>query len=249
MFGVSVSISIDTAIIGAHADDNNGSASGAAYIFSRDHGGADNWGEVQKLTASDGTTDDYFGISAAISEDTAIVGANGDDDGRGAAYIFSRDQGGPENWGQVKKLTASDGAEDDEFGQSVSISGDIAIVGVHYDDTDNGVDTGSAYIFSRNHGGVNNWGEVQKLTASDGAADDHFGRSVSISEGTAIVGVPLDDDNGVNSGSAYIFSSHHCEMDFEPDGDVDGTDLVQEIIAGGTNIDLLAEDFGRADCH
>ena len=82
--------------------------SGSAYIFYRDQGGADNWGQVKKLTASDGAANDYFGFSVSISGDTAIVGAYGDDDNgvnSGSAYIFSRDQGGADNWGEVKKLT------------------------------------------------------------------------------------------------------------------------------------------------
>ena len=103
-----------------------------------------------------------------------------------------------------KKLTASDGAADDLFGWSVSISGDTAIVAAPGDD-DHGSDSGSAYIFSRDQGGADNWGQVKKLIASDGAADDCFGGSVSISGDTAIVGAEADDDNGTDSGSAYVY--------------------------------------------
>jgi hypothetical protein len=207
-FGLNVSISGDTAIVSAIRDDDNGSDSGSAYIFSRDQGGVDNWGQIKKLTAGDGAEDDQFGTGVSISGDTAIVGAYWDNDKgdfSGSAYIFSRDQGGADNWGQVKKLTASDGAEKDNFGYRVSISGDVAIVGAFYDD-DKGNNSGSAYIFSRDQGGADNWGEAKKLTASDGAADDRFGNSVSISGNTAIVGAPQNDDNGNDSGSAYIFS-------------------------------------------
>ena len=148
-FGESVSISGDTAIVGAYEDDDNGTESGSAYIFSRDQGGADNWGEVKKLLPSDGAEFDNFGYSVSISGDTAIVGAYRDDDNgdsSGSAYIFSRDEGGVDNWGEVKKLTASDGSYRDRFGHSVSISGDTAIVGAYQDD-DNGIGSGSAYIF------------------------------------------------------------------------------------------------------
>jgi hypothetical protein len=103
-----------------------------------------------------------------------------------------------------KKLLAGDGTFDDYFGVSVSISGDTAIVGAFFDQ-DNGVNSGSAYIFSRDEGGADNWGEVEKLTASDGALNAFFGNSVSISGDTAIVGAHADDDNGRFSGSAYIF--------------------------------------------
>ena len=202
-FGKSVSISGDTAIVGATVDYDNGEKTGSAYIFYRDYGGTDNWGQVKKLHANNAAAYDDFGFRVSISGDTAIVGAVGDDDGLGAAYIFSRNHGGTDNWGQVKKITAPNRMDDDEFGESVSISGATAFVGAcaYFADSDNG----SVYIFSQNQGGVNNWGLVEKLTASDGEDDDYFGGSMSISEGAAIVGASGDDDNGNNSGSAYIY--------------------------------------------
>jgi hypothetical protein len=159
--------------------------------------------EVAKLLASDGAADDEFGESVAISGDYAIVGAYRDDDNgtdSGSAYVFERDGSG--NWAEVTKLLASDGAADDDFGESVAISGDYAIVGAPIDD-DNGTDSGSAYVFERD--GTGNWTEVAKLLASDGATSDYFGTSVAISGDYAIVGAYLDDDNGTDSGSAYIF--------------------------------------------
>ena len=94
-------------------------------------------------------------------------------------------------------------AADDEFGRFGSISGDYAIVGARNDD-DNGSASGSAYIYYRNQGSPDNWEEVTKITASDGAEDDRFGNSVSISGDYAIVGAQYDDDNGMFSGSAYL---------------------------------------------
>ncbi|MFC1981249.1 FG-GAP repeat protein [Chloroflexota bacterium] len=207
LFGYTVSISGDTLVVGAYQDDDNGSDSGSAYVFARNQGGADNWGQVAKLIASDGAEDDRFGRTVSISGDTLAVGAHGDDDNgseSGSAYVFERNQGGADSWGQVKKLTSSDVATGDNFGLSVSISGDTLIVGAVWDD-DNGSNSGSAYLFERNQGGADNWGEIAKLTASDGAADDEFGHAVSISGDTLVVGMRLDDDNGPNSGSAYVF--------------------------------------------
>jgi len=200
-FGGSVSISSDYAIVGAEGDDDNGEDSGSAYIFKR---GVDSWTQIAKLTASDGQADDWFGVSVSISSDYAIVGAEGDDDNgedSGSAYIFKRNVG---SWTQIAKLTASDGQADDWFGGSVSISGNYVIVGAEYGDDDNGYDSGSAYIFERSG---DSWTQFAKLTASDGQADawDYFGGSVSISGDYAIVGVEGDDDNGEDSGSAYIF--------------------------------------------
>ncbi|MFK7947394.1 MAG: fibronectin type III domain-containing protein, partial [Saprospiraceae bacterium] len=102
---------------------------------------------------------------------------------------------------EIQKLLASDAAANDEFGRSVSISGDRAIVGARYND-DNGSNSGSAYIFELQNG---TWVETQKLLASDAATYDYFGLSVSISGDRAIVGAPYNDDNGSKSGSAYIF--------------------------------------------
>jgi len=197
-FGVSVSIDGDYAIVGAPWDDDNGVYSGSAYVFKRD-GTA--WTEQVKLLPSDGAADDWFGMSVSIDGDYVIVGAVWDDDNgddSGSAYVFKRDGTA---WTEQVKLLPSDGAADDMFGLSVSISGEYAIIGAYHDD-DNGVDSGSAYIFTRSG---TTWTEQAKLLASDGAADDWFGNFVSIDGDYAIVGAPWDDDNGVDSGSAYVF--------------------------------------------
>jgi predicted amidohydrolase len=202
-FGWSVSISGDYAIVGAYLDDDNGNGSGSAYIFKRD---GVSWSEQDKLLASDGFAADWFGRSVSISGDYAIVGVYYDDDkgtNSGSAYIFKCDG---ETWSEQAKLTASDGAAYDNFGYSVSISSDYAIVSARYDD-DNGSDSGSAYIFF--YDGTS-WNQQAKLTADDGAADDFFGWSVSISGSYAIAGAYGDDDNGGSSGSAYMFGKILC---------------------------------------
>jgi len=207
-FGTSVAISEDVVIVGASFDDDNGSA----YIFERNQGGSDNWGEVKKITALDGAGFDLFGFSVAISGDVVIVGAFLDDDNgtdSGSAYIFERNQGGTDNWGLVKKITALDGEAIDRFGTSVAISGDTVIVGATYDD-DNGYFSGSAYIFERNQGGSDNWGQVKKITALDGAVNDRFGTSVAISGDVVIVGATFDN---TGSGSAYIFERNQGGAD------------------------------------
>ena len=105
---------------------------------------------------------------------------------------------------QVAKLTASDGEAYDFFGKSVSISGDTIVVGAYGDD-DNGICTGSAYVFEKPDSGWTSTTQNAKLTASDGEASDRFGRSVSISGDTIVVGAHLDDDNDTDSGAAYLF--------------------------------------------
>lgn len=199
-FGIAVSIQGDTAIVGAVGDDDNGLNAGAAYIFQRDVGGVDNWGQIAKLTAGDGAPGDYFGLSVSIGPSTAIVGAPVDDDRTGAVYIFGRDNGGPSNWGQLLKLTGN-GGDGAFFARAVSISGDWAVVGAHLQ----GARRGAAYVFQRNRGGIDNWGQVANLTSSDIEDNDEFGESVAIDGDTVIVGAKGNDDAGSGSGSAYIF--------------------------------------------
>jgi hypothetical protein len=109
------------------------------------------------------------------------------------------------NWGQVKKLTASDGLALSNFGGAVSVDKNTILVGSYDDDVNGNNSQGSAYIFERNLGGENNWGEVKKLIASDGSALDIFGASVSISGDTAIVGAFAHDGPNADQGAAYIF--------------------------------------------
>jgi len=197
-FGISVSISGDYAVIGAYQDDDNGSNSGSVYIF---HRNGTTWTQQAKLTASDGSYEDHFGISVSISGDYVVIGANRDDDNgnnSGSAYIFHRTG---TTWTQQDKIIASDGANQDLFGYPVSISGDYAVIGSYRDD-DNGNNSGSAYIFYKSG---TTWTQQTKLTASDGSAEDWFGISISISGDYAIIGAYNDDDNGAESGSSYIF--------------------------------------------
>jgi uncharacterized repeat protein (TIGR02543 family) len=204
-FGFSAAISGDYAIIGAYGNDDKGYNSGSVYIF---HKGIDgNWDTGTKILASDGASRDFFGSSVAISGDTAIVGAFGDDTNSGSAYIFHK---GTSGWDTGTKIVAADGAASDYFGLSVAISGETAIVGASYDDI-NGVNTGSAYIFHKETD--ENWDTGTKIVASDGAAVDRFGYSVAISGETAIVGAYEDDDNGWASGSAYLYHKESAGWD------------------------------------
>ncbi len=196
-FGNCVAISGATAIVGAWLDDDNGGNSGSAYLFDSTTGV-----QIAKLLADDGVGGDVFGVSVAISGDTAIVGARLDDDNgsaSGSAYLF--DVSDPAKPTQIAKLLPDDGAANDWFGFSVAISGATAIVGAYRDD-DNGSQSGSAYLFDTNTGK-----QLFKLLPEGGAAGDRFGFSVAISGSTAIIGAYLDDDNGASSGSAYFFDT------------------------------------------
>jgi len=246
-FGYSVSIDGDYAIVGAFNDDDNGDGSGSAYIFKEESSG---WVEVQKLTASDGSSGDWFGYSVSIDGDYAAVGAFLVNNSAGALYIFKNngsswfeeqiiipsdcergdnfarsicingdyvfagsaaddDHGGMSgsayifkntgsSWVEAQKLTDPQGEEGDLFGRSVSINEDYAIVGASGDDGG----TGSAHVFKND---VSGWMQEKKLTASDGQTADDFGWSVSTDGNNFIVGAKTDDDNGQNSGSAYVY--------------------------------------------
>jgi hypothetical protein len=208
-FGVSVALSGDLLAVGAYLDDDGEKDSGSVYLYQRDAGGSDNWGEIKKLAASVASKSDRFGISVALDGTTLVVGANKYDGGKsdaGAAYIFEQDAGGAGNWGQVKLLTASDRGSYDKFGVAVAINAGTVVVGSNQDNNGGGSDAGSAYVFAQDEGGAGNWGELAKLTASDGDSDYRFGTSVAASTGTLVVG---GDAEGEDTGAAYVF---------EPDG-------------------------------
>ena len=207
-FGWSVAVYDDTVVVGAHYADSGGSDRGQAYVFSKDQGGSNNWGQVKILSASDKADFDGFGNTVAISGDTVVVGALYAHSGgseRGQAYVFSKDQGGSNNWGQVKILSASDKTDSDLFGRSVAVSGDTVVVGAHYANS-GGSDRGQAYVFSKDQGGSNNWGEVKILSASDKADYYYFGNSVAVSGDTVVVGAQYAHSGGSDRGQAYVFS-------------------------------------------
>jgi hypothetical protein len=206
-FGVAVGISGDYAVVGAGAENGTGTDQGAAYVFYRNQGGADNWGQVKKITAADRADSDGFGYSVAIEGDTIIVGADGEDGAgtdRGAAYIFLKDEGGTDNWGQVTKLTASDATDVSQFGFRVALDGDFALVGAPRADA-GGTDRGSAYLFGRDFGGAGAWGEVKRLAPNAPTDDSWFGNAVAIEGSLAVVGEAWNDGTGTNRGAAYVF--------------------------------------------
>ncbi|MEN8131781.1 MAG: FG-GAP repeat protein [Pseudomonadota bacterium] len=200
LFGASVDVDGNTAVIGARYSDGTEINSGAVYVYVQDVDGL--WMPQAKLSAPDGVNFDEFGYSVAINGDTIVIGAYGDDDNgstSGSAYVFTRNGS---TWSVQAKLIADDAATSDYFGFSVAASGNTAVVGAPQEDQ-MGFNSGSAYIFSRDNSGI--WTQQAKLIASDGNFDDRFGISVSTDGDTAVIGAYKDDDNGTDSGSAYVF--------------------------------------------
>jgi hypothetical protein len=195
-FGQAVSTNGNIAIIGAFKDGVSFYDYGSAYLFDITTGT-----QLRKLTASDANHGDDFGYSVDIDGDVAIAGAKGDDEGGlnvGAAYLFDITTGS-----QLAKLMPSDPTltQNEYFGYAVAIDGNLAIVGAYGNDTV-GSDSGSAYVFN-----VTTGTQTVKLTASDAAAGDEFGKSVSINENIAIVGAPGKDGTGLNFGAVYLFNA------------------------------------------
>jgi acetyltransferase-like isoleucine patch superfamily enzyme len=188
-FGTSVALAGETAVIGTNFG-------GSAYVFTRS-GAA--WTQQAKLIPSDAGPSVHIGFSVAVAGDTAVIGAQADDhagSGAGSAYVFTRSG---TTWTQQAKLTASDAAEGDNFGFSVALAGDTAVIGA-WDDNDAGTGSGSAYVFTRSG---TTWTEQEKLTASDADGGDRFGVSVAIDGETAVIGAFVDN---TYTGSAYVFT-------------------------------------------
>lgn len=214
-FGEKVSVSGDTVVVGAErADLAVGSNAGAAYVFVR-AGGV--WTEQAKLTASDAATIDFFGISVAVSGDTALIGAYQDDHAggisAGSAYVFVRAGG---VWTEQAKMTASDAAESDNFGFSVALDGETAVVGAYRDD-DAGSQSGSAYVFDPG-------------CATTCCAGDFDGDNV-------VTNSDLPDFiAALLAGAACPSPPACCPGDFNADGLVDGTDqpgFIPKLLGGG----------------
>lgn len=206
--GFSATIDGEYAAFGAPYDDAPGVTDhGSVYVFFRQNGA---WVEQAKLTASDGTTDDFYGASVSLSGDYLAIGASGDDVGgnmnQGSVYLYHRGSGWTTGQAHLAKITASDGQATDLFGVSVSLIEDYLIVGSMYDDIGGNGDQGSAYVYFEGAGWTTGQAHQAKLTANDGGVGDNFGISVSLSGSTAIIGAAFDDVSFTDQGSAYIFS-------------------------------------------
>ena len=195
-FGASVDLWDDVAVVGASGADGD---TGRVYLYQRY---AARWNLVAVLAASDGQSGDAFGSSVCIYRDLILVGTDAMDND--AVYLFEKPTGGWTNMTETARLTTCAGNTGDNFGFSVSIFDDVAVVGEDGND-DGGTDAGAVYLYQRPAGGWTDMTETAKLTASDSQSSDYFGCAVDIVEDTIVVGARYDDDNGYNSGSAYLF--------------------------------------------
>lgn len=232
-FGGDVAIDQNVAIVGARFNDDAGNRSGSAYLYNATTGQ-----QLFKLIANDAAAEDWFGISVGVSGSMAIVGSYQDDvhgSNSGSAYLFDVTTGL-----QLRKLAPVDGAADDGFGNSVSLSGTTALVGSYNDDN-----KGSAYIYDAVTGQM-----LHKFAPADLTTDAYFGGAVAINENTAIVGAGSDNAFGFASGSAYLFDVLTGNQLFKltPDDAQSGKQFGQSVAIDGTtaivgNVDGAAYVF------
>jgi hypothetical protein len=205
-------------LIGAHRVDDKGTDSGSVYVFTRSSVDG-TFTQHSKLHASDPASNDYFGHSVSLYENTALIGAWLDDDnGRtnsGSVYVFTRSSAYG-TFTQQSKLTANDPAADDWFGHSVSLYQDVAMIGAPGVNDNGIVESGVVYVFDRSDSSDGSFTQQEfNFTASDAAAGDWFGYSVSLFGDTALIGAHSDDDNGkTNSGSVYVFQFNPSDETF-----------------------------------
>jgi len=198
-YGWSIALQGDTLLIGARFDDDRGFNSGSIYAYTLTDGV---WVERQKFSAPDGAVNDQYGYTISLDGDLAFIGTPFDDDNgfeSGSVYIYTRIAG---LWTVEKKITAYDGEPGDQFGWSVALSAGSALIGARFDD-DEAFNSGSAYLYNRT---AQTWHMKQKFTASDAAVNDQFGWTVALDDQTAVIGARFNDDMGINSGSAYVYT-------------------------------------------
>ena len=198
-FGHAVALSGNTALIGAPYDNQS---RGSAYVFVRK---GNTWTQQARLFAQDGGAYDYFGQSVALKGDTALVGAiygpgsvNSD---QGAAYVFFRSG---TSWNLQQKLNANDNTAGAQFGASVALDGNTALVGAFTNGpTSPNGGAGAAFVFTRSSTLV--WTQQARLTVSDGVYDDFFGIAVALEGDTALIGAPRHTVTTSGQGAAYVF--------------------------------------------
>ncbi len=230
LFGESVGIHGNLALVGAPYDDDNSSSSGSAYVFRFD---GKMWIEEAKLTASDGTEHDNFGTSVHVFGDVALVGAPLDAPlapYSGSAYVFRHDGS---SWVEQAKLVPSDGEIFDQFGTSMAVSGDTAIVAAAHHDGE-AYDSGAVYVF-RFDGMA--WVQEAKLTQPDAPNAAFFGQSVAISGDTVLAATARDAANGSYSSAVFVFRFN-------------GVDWINEarlVPSGGTSCASFGSSVGVSD--
>jgi len=213
-FGRAVSIGEDMLAVSAPEQDVGGGQLGSVYLFRRDEGGKDNWGEWMRLVPTNALLTGRFGQSVALSGDLLAVGApdatiDGGGAIAGAVFLFGRDVGGPDAWGEIMRWAPSGaGSDDGDFGRSVALSGDTLIVGAPEFNASIGTTNreGSVFHFERNQGGPDAWGLVAMHAADEAALSQTFGWSVAVGDTGLAVGAPqMTAGTNEYAGRVYLY--------------------------------------------
>jgi uncharacterized protein YciI len=199
-FGFAVTGAGDKIIVGAWLDDDGGESSGSVYVYDANDLSA----QPTKLTAFDANAADLYGYSVAATADKIVVSSILDDDNgntnSGSIYVYDAN----DLTAQPTKLTAFDGATDAQFGSKVVTTADKIVVAARYDTVGSIGYAGSVYVYDAN----DLTAQPTKLTAFDAYEDDQFGYSIGAAADKIVVASPLDDDNGTNSGSVYVYDAN-----------------------------------------
>lgn len=254
-FGSSVAIVGTTLVIGSPGDSADGSSAGAAYVFERQQD-ADAWVHAATLAGSDAEGGSQFGFAVAIDGDNIVVGAMGHQSvgfNSGAAYVFSRHEGGENRWGQSSKLVASDPAQGANFGMAVAIAGGTIVVGAS-GDSRLGQNSGAAYVFEQ-PAGLAQWNQTAKLVPNDLTAGDLFGYrgAVAISGDTIAIGALGNDTAAPDAGTVFLFKRSEGELgQWRPAGRLTAQGAVEmgrfgsAVAISGENIAVAAETDAQA---
>lgn len=179
-------------------DGDEAFISGGSTVYAFNRSGT-TWSFDEMISPLDVAPGQGFGSVVSLSGDSLIVGAV-NDGGAGAAYVFTRSGS---SWTQQAKLQGSDSIAGDNFGAGAAIFGDTALIGAPRVDVGLGIDTGAAYVFTRN-GTV--WTQQTKLLSPGGGTEDFFGFTLALSGNTALIPSDLEDGTGPNSGAAYVYT-------------------------------------------
>lgn len=190
-YGSSVAVHGGTVVVGA----SNRQDVGAVYVYTR---GGDGWTRRTELVPGAAAPGDSVGAAVALHEDVLLVGAPGDDDRGDAAGAVHVYVGSGASWSRKAKLTASDGAAKDGFGQALAVDGPTLVVGAQHDDHGGAINAGAAYVFAVRDG---TWAEEAKLVAEEPGQDEKLGGAVDVA-GTRVAAGAEDDGQG---GAAHLF--------------------------------------------
>lgn len=193
-FGSSVAISGDTIVVGASRerdeDLDEWERFGAAYVFEKPPGGWESTSDATRLTPPDILSERLFGTAVAVSGDTVVVGTES-----GSAYVFNKPSDGWADTSEAAQLTSPDGSDDSWFGYSVVVNGDTVVVGAYLTDLEGAeVNFGAAYVFTKPSGGWEDTSDSARLTAPDGSEGREFGKSLSMTDDTLVIGAPYSGD-------------------------------------------------------